>query len=94
MPNPSKSDSWWLEPLPSDAAAPAALAAGLSTAEATARLAKYGLNLFRERRDKSLLLQYLTRFRNPLVLILLVASTLSAFTGEVANFLIITASCS
>jgi Mg2+-importing ATPase len=90
MPNPSKSDSWWLEPLPSDAAAPAALAAGLSTAEATARLAKYGLNLFRERRDKSLLLQYLTRFRNPLVLILLVASTLSAFTGEVANFLIIT----
>ena len=33
--------------------------------------------------------QYLSRFRNPLVIILLVASAISASTGEVTNFLII-----
>ena len=73
---------WWLEPLPSDVP-------GLSGAEAKARLARFGPNLFRERQERSLLLQYLTRFKNPLVLILLVASAVSAFTGEVTNFLII-----
>ena len=61
----------------------------MSGAEAKARLARFGPNLFRERQEKSLLLQYLTRFKNPLVVILLVASAVSAFTGEVTNFLII-----
>lgn len=45
--------------------------------------------MFRERRGQSLLLQYFTRFKNPLVIILLVASAVSAFTGELTNFLII-----
>jgi Mg2+-importing ATPase len=62
---------------------------GLSGAEAKARLTRLGPNLFRERPARSLLLQYLSRFRNPLVIILLVASAVSAFTGEVTNFLII-----
>jgi len=62
---------------------------GLSAAEAEARLARYGPNLFRGRQDKSLLRQYIARFKNPLVIILLVASAVSAFTGEVTNFLII-----
>jgi P-type Mg2+ transporter len=57
--------------------------------EAGARFARYGPNVFRERPQKSLLLQYLARFKNPLVLILLVASAVSAFTGEITNFLII-----
>ncbi len=48
-----------------------------------------GPNLFRQRQERSLLLQYLSRFRNPLVIILLVASAVSAFTGEVTNFVII-----
>jgi Mg2+-importing ATPase len=61
----------------------------LSGAQAKARLARFGPNLFRERSGKSLLLQYLMRFKNPLVIILLVASAVSAFTGEVTNFLII-----
>ncbi len=80
---------WWLEPLPASPADLARLATGLSAAEAQARLAKFGPNLFRQRQEKSLLLQYLTRFKNPLVIILLVASAVSAFTGEIANFLII-----
>jgi Mg2+-importing ATPase len=89
MPIDAKSHPWWLEPLPTETADFATAATGLSDAEAKARLAKFGPNLFRERQDKSLLLQYLNRFKNPLVLILLVASAVSAFTGEVTNFLII-----
>jgi len=76
--------SRWPEPPPVDDAP-----GGLSQAEAEARLCRYGPNVFRERRERSLLVQYLSRFRNPLVLILLAASAVSAFTGEVANFLII-----
>jgi Mg2+-importing ATPase len=82
--------SWWLEPLPAGAADLAAGASGLAEAEAKARLARFGPNRFRERQERPLLLQYLARFKNPLVIILLVASAVSALTGEVANFLIIT----
>jgi Mg2+-importing ATPase len=80
----SKIPPWWLETLSIETAK------GLSSVEAKAQLAKFGANLFHERPDKSLLLQYLTRFKNPLVIILLVASAVSAFTGEVTNFFIIT----
>ncbi len=80
----AKSPSWWLDPLPETIGI-----TGLSGAEAVARLARCGPNLFRERQKKSLLRQYLARFKNPLVLILLAASAVSAFTGELANFLII-----
>jgi len=90
MPIDSTLKPWWLEPLPAGTADLDAVATGLSGAEAKARLARFGPNLFRERQDKSLLLQYLARFKNPLVIILLVASAVSAFTGEVTNFLIIT----
>jgi P-type Mg2+ transporter len=89
MPIDSALRPWWLEPPSAEAAEPATEATGLSSAEAKARLARFGPNLFRERREKSLLLQFLTRFKNPLVIILLVASAVSAFTGEVTNFLII-----
>src|ERR1019366_6312819 len=89
MPIDSKIRPWWLEPLSGTMAEPATDAAGLSSTEAKSRLARFGPNLFRENKDKSLLLQYLARFKNPLVIILLVASAVSAFTGEVANFLII-----
>ncbi len=82
---PTDPRPWWLEPISQDAAA----AAGLSDADAKARLATFGPNLFREHTERSLLLQYITRFKNPLVIILLVASAVSAFTGEVTNFLII-----
>jgi len=86
MPIDSKTQPWWLEPLPADSAA---ATVGLSDAEAKAQLAKFGPNLFRGKQEKSLLWQYLSRFKNPLVLILLVASGISAFTGEITNFFII-----
>ncbi|WP_052451968.1 magnesium-translocating P-type ATPase [Noviherbaspirillum autotrophicum] len=80
---------WWLAPSSVETTQRAVEASGLSEAQAAARLTQYGPNLFRERKDKPLLLQYLTRFKNPLVLILLAASAVSAATGEVTNFLII-----
>ncbi|MDO8313731.1 MAG: HAD-IC family P-type ATPase, partial [Rugosibacter sp.] len=84
MPIDSTPRPWWLEPLEETTGI-----AGLSGVEAAAQLARFGPNLFRERQKKSLLRQYLARFKNPLVLILLAASAVSAFTGELANFLII-----
>ncbi|WP_301102370.1 magnesium-translocating P-type ATPase [Propionivibrio sp.] len=81
--------SWWLAPLSEPQAELASDAAGLSSDEAKSRLQRFGLNSFRAQQDKSLLRQYLSRFKNPLVIILLVASAVSAFTGEVSNFIII-----
>lgn len=89
MPVDSTLRPWWLEPLSTEAVDLAAAKTGLSGAQAKARLARFGPNLFRARSEKSLLLQFLTRFKNPLVVILLVASAVSAFTGEVTNFIII-----
>ena len=66
-------------------------ASGLSGTRVIERRAHHGPNLFHESKQRSLLLQFLARFRNPLVLILLVASAVSAMTGEMANFVIINA---
>ena len=62
---------------------------GLSGAEAAARLARFGPNLIHGERKRALLLQFLAKFRNPLVIILLVASAISAFTGDATSFFII-----
>jgi Mg2+-importing ATPase len=62
---------------------------GLSTPEAVARRARYGLNELEKRRRLSLPLKFLSRFRNPLVLILLVAGVIAALTGDLASCIII-----
>ena len=62
---------------------------GLSSAEAAARLLRYGANTLDSRQNYSFLLKVLSRFRNPLVLILLVAAAISGFTGDVASLVII-----
>ena len=51
---------------------------------------RFGPNLFRDHPEQPLWLQFLSRFKNPLVILLLVASAISALTGEITNFLIIT----
>ncbi len=81
--------AWWLRSLPTLLAELGVTDSGLTHAEARARLKRYGLNQFRDRPERSLLVQFLRRFRNPLVLILIAASVVSAFTGEVASFAII-----
>src|SRR5271167_2463785 len=62
---------------------------GLSSAEAALRLLRFGPNTLEGRRRLSLPLKFLGRFRNPLVIILLVAAAFSALTGDLASFIII-----
>ncbi len=81
----AKRTLWWLSAIPD----PSAEGAGLSGKEARDRLERDGPNLFRPQRRRSLLAQYLARFRNPLVLVLLAASAVSAFTAEFGNVVII-----
>ena len=54
-----------------------------------ARRRQYGLNQPLAHRRRPLWLEFLTRFLNPLVLILLFASALSAATGNVTSFVIV-----
>ncbi len=81
--------SWWLRSLPNHEEELATNAAGLTSTEASLRLSKFGPNLLRGRQQQSLILQFLSRFKNPLVVLLLVASTISTLTGEITNALII-----
>jgi P-type Mg2+ transporter len=62
---------------------------GLSSAEAATRRERYGPNSLEERQRLSLPLEFLGRFRNPLVVILLVAAGISALTGDLTSFIII-----
>jgi Mg2+-importing ATPase len=67
----------------------AATPEGLSDPEAKRRFAVYGPNDAMVRRRRRLWRQILDRLANPLILILLFASGLSAWTGEVTSFAII-----
>ena len=62
---------------------------GLSKVEATRRLALHGPNEQAPARRAAGLIQILLLFANPLVIILLVASAVSAFVGEIVNAAII-----
>lgn len=67
----------------------ASTAEGLAAAEAAARLARDGPNAIAEVGTRSFLWAFLLRFRNPLILILLAAATISALTGDAASLAII-----
>ena len=81
--------NWWLYPQDCVKRLSVNHLSGLTTEEAVQRLAQYGHNSFSSRHRLALWLQFLSRFKNPLVLLLLVASAISAITGELTNFLII-----
>jgi Mg2+-importing ATPase len=87
MPNAT----FWQTPLADLTRQLDANANGLSSVEAAARLKRYGANRLEVQRRFSLLRKILSRFRNPLVLILLAAATVSAFTGDIASLIIISA---
>ena len=65
-------------------------AEGLSSAEAAARLATQGPNQIADQPRRRLLLNFLARFRNPLILMLLAAAAVSAVTQDPTSFVIIT----
>ena len=87
--NNAPGDVFWQVPLAELERQLGASANGLSSAEAAERLLRYGPNTLDARRRYSLLLKILSRFRNPLVLILLAAAAISALTGDVASLVII-----
>ncbi|MCF8159635.1 MAG: magnesium-translocating P-type ATPase [Polaromonas sp.] len=62
---------------------------GLSSREAAERLARVGPNRLKSPRQRAIGLQFLMQFKNPLVLVLLVASGISAITGDAGGALII-----
>jgi P-type Mg2+ transporter len=82
-------DEFWKEPLDRLLTRMATTPAGLSGAEAESRLLTCGPNDAATLKPAPLWLQFLSRFRNPLVIILLVASGLSAATGDIASFVIV-----
>jgi Mg2+-importing ATPase len=87
----AQDDMWWCAPLSRTLAELDAGPAGLASADARARLARLGPNRFASRPARPLWLQYLTHFGNPLVLVLLGASAVSAATGELAGSSIVIA---
>ncbi len=93
MPAPARQtdEAFWSQPLATLQAQLEATPAGLTSPEAAARLAVFGPNALRSRRERALVLEFLTRFLNPLVIILLLASGISALTGDAASFFIISA---
>jgi Mg2+-importing ATPase len=62
---------------------------GLTTAAAAAILEEVGPNQIERIRRKNILTAFLLRLTNPLVLILLFAAAVSAFTGDLPSFVII-----
>jgi Mg2+-importing ATPase len=92
---PAQAGEFWQEALPALTArlgvADTIATAGLSTADAAGRLARFGPNVLRPRHSRALALQFLARFLNPLVLLLLAAATISAFVGDRTSFTIIVA---
>ncbi len=62
---------------------------GLSTIEARRRIKIYGTNELRVRRQYSLLLQIIKKILNPLVLILIFSSVVSALLGQIPELVIL-----
>ncbi len=87
---PSRKETvFWQQSVPELLKQLEATPAGLATSEAADRLQRVGANVLRPQRKRALVLQFLSRFKNPLVIILLIASAVSALTGDVTSFLII-----
>ncbi|MDD5111081.1 MAG: magnesium-translocating P-type ATPase [Candidatus Altiarchaeota archaeon] len=62
---------------------------GLSEREAKRRIAAYGPNVISERKRLNVIFEFLSHFKSPLVIILLIAAGVSAFLGEFADAIII-----
>ena len=62
---------------------------GLSENEAALRLERDGPNTISEKKEIGLVLEFLSHFKNPLVLILLAAASISGYLGEIKNLIVI-----
>ncbi len=64
-------------------------ATGITSEEAEKRLDTYGENDVAQKKEQGPVVEFLYRFRNPLVLLLVVAATISGLLGEAVNAIII-----
>ncbi|TGL45658.1 magnesium-translocating P-type ATPase [Leptospira perdikensis] len=80
---------WWQKPLNDTLISLGVGNYGLNADEVTSKLKQFGENVFVDRKTKPIWQKLLARFRNPLILLLLFASAVSAFMGEFSNFIII-----
>ena len=87
--DPESTEKFWQLPVAALEQRLGAGPQGLAAGEAAARLKTFGPNKLRAGPHLSLLFKVASRFRNPLVLILLVAAAISAATGELPSFVII-----
>jgi len=88
-PPPQSDLSYWRLPIADLLAKLSASPNGLSNAEAATRLDRFGPNVVSAERKRAVVLQFLSKFLNPLVIILLVASGIAGATGDKASFFII-----
>ena len=63
--------------------------AGLSSEDVEKRLKVFGYNELVRKRKRAAVVDFLSHFKNPLIIILLVAGLISGFFGEIANTAII-----
>jgi P-type Mg2+ transporter len=62
---------------------------GLAEKEAKKRLKQYGLNEIAREKKKSLLIQFLANFKNPLVILLTILGVIAFFTGDLRATILI-----
>ena len=62
---------------------------GLSSEEAESRIGIYGTNELAQKTKRSGLVSFLLHFKSPLILILLFAAGLAAYSGDIADFTVI-----
>lgn len=82
-------DNYWQRPLMGLLSDLHAGELGLDDGEARARQARYGPNSLKPRRERAAIYEFLSHFRNPLVLVLLAASVVAAFLGDIRSFAVI-----
>ena len=88
-PAPPRAAQPWQQGLDAATAELKCSVGGLTDADAARRIAQYGRNELRTRTHRAIILQLLSRFANPLILLLLAAASISAFTGDVTSFVVI-----
>ena len=64
---------------------------GLTSEQAAAHLEKYGKNAIAETKKKPAWLIFLEQFKDFLVIILIIAALISAFSGDMESFMVIVA---
>ena len=82
---------FWNEPIADLFIELASSPQGQTSQEAASRLLRYGANDATAPKRAAAWLRFAQRFANPLILVLLLASALSAATGDVASFVIVVA---